>query len=146
MKKTTTTQKIKDLKAIIKIQESVINSKEDENKILGEILDKHWQRFDDHFRWFHYYKLVEQYARRLEKQIPNLIKERNDITRAYNGLAELGKFAKELGVDITKHNKNLPENQDKYDFEQKHTLMESGKVKHTYKLKPKKRKKDANKR
>ncbi len=52
MKKTTTTQKIKDLKAIIKIQESVINSKEDENKILGEILDKHWQRFDDHFRWF----------------------------------------------------------------------------------------------
>jgi len=66
-----------------------------------------------------------------------LLKDHNDIVRAYNGLAEMGKFAEEVGVDIKKHNKHLPE-RNKYDFSQSHTLLESGKVKHSWKFKPKK--------
>ena len=65
-----------------------------------------------------------------------LLKDHNDIVRAYNGLAEMGKFAEEVGVDIKKHSKRLPEH-NKYDFSQSHTLLESGKVKHSYKLKKK---------
>ena len=34
-----------------------------------------------------------------------------------------------MGIDIKKHYKNLPE-YDKYDFSQKHELLESGKVRH----------------
>ena len=66
-----------------------------------------------------------------------ILKDHHEITRAYNGLAEMGKFAGETGVDIKKHNGKLPENH-KWDFEQKHTLTEGGKVKHHYKLKAKK--------
>jgi len=65
-----------------------------------------------------------------------LLKDHNDIVRAYNGLAEMGKFAEEVGVDIKKHNKHLPE-RNKYDFSQSHTLLESGKVKHSWKFKKK---------
>mgnify|MGYP001378940856 FL=1 len=65
-----------------------------------------------------------------------ITKDHNDIVRAYNGLAEMGKFAEEVGVDIKKHSKRLPEH-DKYDFSQSHALLESGKVKHSYKLKKK---------
>ena len=49
-------------------------------------------------------------------------------------LAEMGKYAEELGVDIKKHRGQLPEG---YEFKHKHTLMESGKVKHSYSLKKK---------
>ena len=44
----------------------------------------------------------------------------------------MGKFAEELGIDIKKHNKKLPEY---HQFEQKHTLLESGRVQHIYKMK-----------
>ena len=64
-----------------------------------------------------------------------LLKDHNDIVRAYNGLAEMGKYAEELGVDIKKHRGQLPEG---YEFKHKHTLMESGKVKHSWKLNPRK--------
>ena len=67
-----------------------------------------------------------------------LIKDNFDLTRAYNGLSQLGQFAEESGIDIKKHNGKLPENS-KWDFEQKHTLTETGKVKHQYKLKPRKK-------
>ena len=66
-----------------------------------------------------------------------ILKDHNEIVRAYNGLAEMGKFAEDEGIDIKKHNKMLPEN-DKYKFSQSHTLLESGRVKHSWKLKPKK--------
>ena len=68
-----------------------------------------------------------------------LAKANNELTRAYEGLAHLGKTAQEMGIDIKKHYKNLPE-YDKYDFSQKHELLESGKVRHTWTAKPKKRK------
>ena len=45
-------------------------------------------------------------------------------------------IAEEVGVDIKKHNKHLPE-RNKYDFSQSHTLLESGKVKHSWKFKKK---------
>ena len=65
-----------------------------------------------------------------------ILKDHNEITRAYNGLAEMGKFAEDEGIDIKKHNKMLPE-RNKYDFSQSHTLLESGKVKHSWKFKKK---------
>jgi len=63
-----------------------------------------------------------------------LLKDHNEIVRAYNGLAEMGRYAEETGVDIKKHRSQLPEG---YEFNQSHTLLESGKVKHSYKLKKK---------
>ena len=63
-----------------------------------------------------------------------LLKDHNEIVRAYNGLAEMGRYAEEIGVDIKKHRSQLPEG---YEFNQKHTLLESGKVKHSYSLKKK---------
>ena len=65
-----------------------------------------------------------------------ILKDHNEITRAYNGLAEMGRFAIDEGIDIKKHNKMLPEH-DKYKFSQSHTLLESGKVKHSWKFKKK---------
>ncbi len=51
----------------------------------------------------------------------------------------MGKFAEELGIDIRKHRKNLPESKD-YEFSQDSKLLESGKVQHIFKLKKKKSK------
>ena len=86
--------------------------------------------------------LIDKYENALEakeKELQECHKDKNDITRAYNGLHTLGKFAEEEGVDIKKACRDLPENQkNKYDFKQKHTVLESGKVKHSYSLKPKK--------
>ena len=48
----------------------------------------------------------------------------------------MGKFGGN-GIDIKKYTKELPEN-NKYDFSQKHEVLESGKVKSTWKLTPKK--------
>jgi|TARA_R100000664_G_C2707628_1_gene105615 hypothetical protein len=73
----------------------------------------------------------------LKKQNEELHKNNNELTRAYNGLAEMGKLATELGIDIKKHNDNLPESK-KYNFSQKHTLLENGKVRHQWKASPKK--------
>ena len=83
------------------------------------------------------YKNYKEANEDLSKQNKEVIKDNYELTRAYNGIHTLGKFAEESGVDIKKYNGNLPENS-KWDFEQKHTLTEAGKVKHQYKLKPKK--------
>jgi len=69
-----------------------------------------------------------------------ILKDHHDITRAYMGLHHLGKEAKDFKVDIKKHQKMLPE----YEFHQKHELLESGRVKHIYKIIPKKKKKEKN--
>ena len=73
-----------------------------------------------------------------------ILKSHNEITRAYNGLHTIGEMAQDLGIDIKKHNKMLPENSDDFQFDQKHTLLENGKVRHEYKLTPKKKKKEVN--
>ena len=92
---------------------------------------------DEHKRLFE--KLVEfrDANTELAEHNKKITQDNFDLTRAYNGLHTLGKFAEESGVDIKKHNGKLPENH-KWDFEQKHTLTEGGKVKHQYKLKAKK--------
>jgi len=80
----------------------------------------------------------------LIKTNKDLRKQHSEITRAYNGLHSMGKFAGELGIDIKKHNQMLPENDKDYEFSQKHTLLESGKVQHQYTLKKKKGAEDIN--
>ena len=76
--------------------------------------------------------------RRIWKVNRSLTSDNYELTRAYNGLHTLGKFADEIGVDIKQHNGKLPENdRNKWDFNQKHTLTEAGKVKHQYTLTPK---------
>tara|TARA_R110000782_G_scaffold111157_1_gene200801 strand:+ start:701 stop:1243 length:543 start_codon:yes stop_codon:yes gene_type:complete len=62
-----------------------------------------------------------------------LIKERDEVVRAYNGLHMMGKIAQEQGINIEKHKNKLPENN--VEFEQEHKLLESGKVQHSYKFK-----------
>ena len=52
-----------------------------------------------------------------------------EMTRAYNSLCQFGKLAEELGIDIKKHNAELPENKYKnlkFDIGQK--VSETGKV------------------
>tara|TARA_Y100001951_G_scaffold6670_1_gene4142 strand:- start:1931 stop:2428 length:498 start_codon:yes stop_codon:yes gene_type:complete len=78
---------------------------------------------------------------RVSKINKYLYRDNFELTRAYNGLAQMGQFAEEIGVDIKKYNGQLPEN-NKWDFEQKHTLTETGKVKHQYRMKPKKKVQD----
>ena len=85
--------------------------------------------------------LVDKYEDRigeLEKQIEDLTKQRNEGTRAYNGLAQMGKFAVDMGIDLQSAKDDLPEaEKNKYHFKQTDTVMESGKVKHEMKLTPK---------
>ena len=69
-----------------------------------------------------------------------LLQAHHEITRAYNGLHEMGKFAEELGIDIKQHQDQLPENNKAYKFEQEHKLLESGRVQHIYKIKKDKEK------
>ena len=71
------------------------------------------------------YKVAAQNGEVAEKNA----KAYYEMTRAYNALAQFGKFAEELGVDIKKHNAELPENKYKnwkFDIGQK--VSETGKV------------------
>ena len=88
--------------------------------------DKALKKLSDRLEDYH-----EKHTDCLEKN-QELLKDHIEITRAYNGLHQMGKFAEEQGIDIKKHNKKLPEY---HQFEQEHTLLESGRVQHIYKLK-----------
>ena len=49
--------------------------------------------------------MVDKYEDTLEtqeKELQDCHKDKNDITRAYNGLHSMGKFAEEQGIDIKK--------------------------------------------
>ena len=83
---------------------------------------------------------LDEFIRENEK----LAKANVEVTRAYNALAEMGKFAEELGIDIKKHSKELPENNKYKDFKfsQKHEVLESGKVRSKYTLTPPKKPKE----
>ena len=65
----------------------------------------------------------------IRKSTEDLHKKYNEIVRAYNALAELGKYAEELGIDIKKHTERLPEYDLYKDFKIENKVMESGKVK-----------------
>ena len=83
--------------------------------------------------WEKYVKDLEKKHKDCLKINKEAIKEHHEITRAYNGLHHFGKYARELGIDIKKHNKQLPEND--AEFHQEHKVLESGRVHRTYKFK-----------
>ena len=122
-KKSVKDKKIADLEFIIRIQEKVIDHYD------SSLVDTS-SRFIEYAKAFWNNECVH------ESEKEDWTKQYNEIVRAYNGLAELGKFADELGIDIRKHRKNLPESKD-YEFSQDSQLLESGKVQHIFKLKKK---------
>jgi len=71
------------------------------------------------------YKVATQNGEVAEKNA----KAYYEMTRAYNALAQFGKFAEELGIDIKKHNAELPENKYKnWKFDAGQEVSETGKV------------------
>ena len=109
-------QDAKDIKGITEVLTWQKNHIEDLKKINEKMVDKY-----------------EDALETQEKELQECHKDKNDVTRAYNGLHSLGKFAEEQGLDIKKASRDLPENQkNKYQFKQKHSLLESGKVSHEY--------------
>ncbi len=121
-------------------------SKEDADNIrnLSEILHSQKLTIDENKKGISI--LVDKYEDRigeLEKQIEELTKQRNESPSAYNGLAQMGKFAEDMGIDLQSASADLPEaEKNKYSFKQTDTLMESGKVKHEIKLTPNKKAKN----
>lgn len=119
-KKSVKDKKIADLEFIIQLQEKVIDWYD------SSLADTS-SRFIEYAKAFWNNQSVHE----LERE--DWTKKYNEIVRAYNGLHQMGKFAEELGIDIRKHRKNLPESKD-YEFSQTHKLLESGRVQHIYKL------------
>jgi len=66
-----------------------------------------------------------------------LVKDNFALTRAYDGLSQMGKMAEDLGINIEEHRWKLPENEKNHDWQFKHEtkLMESGRVKNVFKFK-----------
>tara|TARA_B110000977_G_C10782918_1_gene379339 strand:+ start:108 stop:512 length:405 start_codon:yes stop_codon:yes gene_type:complete len=124
-KKSVKDKKIADLEFIIQLQERVIDCYDNS---LADISS----RFIEYAKAFWNNQSIHE----LERE--DWTKKYNEIVRAYNGLHQMGKFAEELGIDIRKHRKNLPESKD-YEFSQDSKLLESGRVHHTFKLTKKKR-------
>ena len=125
-------------KSHLLLKQNTIETLEEDIKVKNNLI-RRWQLYD-YKSAKKVNKVFEEYKeanKDLSKQNKEVIKDNYELTRAYNGLHTLGKFAVESGVDIKKYNGQLPEN-NKWDFEQKHTLTETGKVKHQYRLKPKK--------
>ena len=125
-KKSVKDKKIADLEFIIRVQEKVIDWYD------SSLADTS-SRFIEYAKAFWNNQSVHE----LERE--DWTKKYNEIVRAYNGLHQMGKFAEELGIDIRKHRKNLPESKD-YEFSQDSKLLESGKVQHIFKLNKKKSK------
>ena len=118
-------------KAHLFLKENTIETLQDEIKEKNLKIDELQKLYDEAIEVNN--DVVEK-NRDCIKANQTLLKDHNEIVRAYNGLAEMGRYAEEIGVDIKKHRSQLPEG---YEFNQSHTLLESGKVKHSYKLKKK---------
>ena len=113
-----------------------------ELKIAGK---KNAKKYNTDFSkmYMEYAKTVDEYTKaneELSKANLKLVKDINEVTRAYNGLHSMGKFAQEQGIDIKKYQRRLPE----YGFSQKDTLFEGGKVRHEFNVTKKKKKNGAN--
>lgn len=121
-------QEVKDLTVITTIQEDYIDLIDSKAK---EFYDKHIEYA------MGYWELSATYENKLE----DLNKEYNEIVRAYNALATLGKFAEEQGIDIKKHRERLPEHDLYKDFKIENKVMESGKVKTVISMKKVKKEK-----
>ena len=130
--------------ALVKLTRGMSDrSKQDAENIkkLTEILHSQKQTIDENKKGVE--TLIDKYEdirEELEKQVEELTKQRNEGTRAYNGLAQMGKFAEDMGIDLQSAKDDLPEaKKNKYHFKQTDTVLESGKVKHEMKLTPKKK-------
>ena len=124
-KKTT----VKDHEKIINIQERIIRA--------------HEKRFTSqeviHAELFVEYLVLKKKYEEQEEQLMLAYKDRNEAIRRYNALHALGQMAKDCGVDLTR---KLPENEkDKWDFNIKTRVLESGKTTFTATSKKKKIKK-----
>jgi len=124
-------KKISDLEVIVRIQERVIDWYDD---TLADVSS----RFTEYAKAFWNNQSVH------EREIEDWTKKYNEVVRAYNGLSSMGRFAEDLGIDIRKHRKNLPESKD-YEFSQDSKLLESGRVRHIFKLNKKKSKRKGTK-
>ena len=86
----------------------------------------------------YYDRIIEwqELIKKISKENKEVWQQRNDAIRSYNGLIEMGKTAKQLGVDTS--NWKLPEEEkDKfkdYKFSIDHKVLESGKVQYAAKL------------
>jgi hypothetical protein len=120
-------KKIADLEVITQIQERVIDWYDD-------ALANTSSRFTEYAKAFWNNQSVH------EKEKEDWTKKYNEVVRAYNGLSSMGRFAEDLGIDIRKHRKNLPESKD-YEFSQNSKLLESGRVQHIFKLNKKTKRK-----
>ena len=133
----------KDYQKIISIQEQIIRNNETESKALIKALINCQESAQYWGDWCFKYK---QGYDILEQQLQILHGEYYEMVRAYNGLSGIKKFLKDhKNLDIKKHNKRLPENQEfkKEDYENlkyQSKVMESGKVQHTWTMKRKKKK------
>jgi hypothetical protein len=86
----------------------------------------------------YYDRIIEwqELIKKISKENKEVWQQRNDAIRSYNGLIEMGKTARELGVDTKDW--ALPE-EDKnkfkdYKFSIDHKVLESGKVQYAAKL------------
>ena len=117
---------IKHLRETIAFQQKLINDTKEGTTALGE----------------KFYEIRQELEKQLEdcqKENEDCHKQKTEAIRAYQGLAQMGKFAEEMGIDLKQACEDLPESEkNKYDFNQKHTVLESGKVKHQYFMRPKK--------
>ena len=132
----------KDLHRLCSMQHTYIKN---QDKVLNVLKDR--------LREYH-----EKHSDCLEKN-QELLQAHHEITRAYNGLHEMGKFAEALQISFlnifsvaqNKYGKcykyiketgeklTIEDNKD-YKFEQEHKLLESGRVQHIYKIKKDKEK------
>jgi hypothetical protein len=128
----------KDYEKIISIQEKIIKIQEEESDIAYRTWCNEVDRSSIYYQAYTRYKYI---AEELQRQLEHRISEYNDIVRSYNALAQMGKFAEELGIDIKKHTKSLPENSKYTDFKITNKLLESGKVSTVFSMKKKPTKK-----
>jgi len=133
---------------IDKINKDLLTKTQNHNKYTQELKDYYEEELAEVKKLYEeaveHNREMSEVNRDAIKTNKEIIKSHNEITRAYNGLHTIGEMAQDLGIDIKKHNKMLPENSDDFQFEQKHTLLENGKVRHEYKVSPKKKKKEIN--
>ena len=115
----------RDLEHIIKIQEKIITA---QNKTIKYSDQQYWQL---QLNALGLKKVYEEQQKELELAY----KDRNEAIRNYNALHQLGKFAADLGVDLTA---KLPENQKvkwkDHKFSVDTKVMESGRAQSVIKL------------
>ena len=126
----------KDLKKYGVCEHNEVNYKalEELNKVIYNkllVTEKAFKNLVEHTKELK--KVNDEFADQNER----LVKDNFALTRAYDGLAQMGKMAEDLGINIEEHRWRLPENKKNHDYQFKHEakLMESSHVKNVFKFK-----------